>query len=191
MAYNSGLQSPEYFLAYPGGSDLSFRLTNLINDLINDQWTWLDCGDFAGTLWLALESQGTKPRFDWLERWDGQSVPGAFFTWPLCPSGSDSSDSGDRQTDLGNYSSIEFAYHCVVASGDLRFDASSSYLWGSYGSVWENPVGAWDIEDHWQSYAGGAWRGLAYGVVEAQYPFSSSSQLEWQIVPYLDPQGIQ
>jgi hypothetical protein len=188
VIYNGG-QVANYF--DPVNASYSYMLTDMVSSLSTSQWTYMDCQDFAGGLWLAFESHGIEPRFDLVERWNGSSVPGAFYTWPMCRAGFDSTDAGDfGQTDLGNYESFGFSFHCVIAEDGERFDASCSYLWNPTHTTWMNPVWEWGVSPHWQNWSDSEYRGLAYDTSEANYPFTSSSSLAWHIVLGLDPASI-
>lgn len=187
--YNLGGDS-NYYPIVPEETSFQFELSEFVGNLDSSLWTELDCRDFAGGLSLSLQSQGLEPRFDIVQRWNGESVPGNFWTWPLCPAGTDSTISGNRADDLGNYESQSFSYHCVITYNNQRFDASSSYLWQPSGAVWENPAWEWGITDYWQKNVSSMFYGLAYGTVKSEDPFESGSELQHITVLDYDPLSI-
>jgi hypothetical protein len=180
--FNRTRYSPSVSARYYIGGPLPYIwLTRFIDDITIDPPRTLDCRDYAAILLVEFESQGTSPTFRRLERWDHifEYVPGGFYTWPLCPAGTDDTISGNRQENLGDYQSEPFAYHCVVGWSGQRYDAAASYLWNPNAQVWENPAFDWIELLHWQNPVGSNYYGLAYGLVAATYPFQYNQSLSW------------
>jgi len=145
-------------------------------------WINLDCRDFAGILFLAMQSHGINSQVDYITDQDPDK---GFTYWPLCLAGSDS-------TDVANYWSGRFSFHYVVRSNSARFDAAASYRWDYNGSIWMNPVWDWNVGDHWQKHYNGAFRGLAYAkATYAVAPYSQSELLNNFYTSVRSPSGVE
>lgn len=163
-----------YYVGYP------LDLTGFLHDK-GDPWVeqdppiWIEfyCAAYAAVLQVAMESQGVSATCDRIERLvsSNPDVGGSYTYWPICPAGSDSTDSG-------NYGSGEFSYHAVVRSNSLRYDSAASYYYKYDSSTWMNPVWEWPLQEHWQNLVSGKYWGHAYDdTTVAQWPFASGSQV--------------
>jgi hypothetical protein len=190
---NRTLYSHAISSSYYLGSNLNYvDLSDFTVDLEEGPVISMDCRDYAGILYLAFQSQGANPTFRWLERWDPiqQFVPGGFYTWPLCPAGTDDTVSGDRQADLGNYNSLDFAFHCVIGANGERYDAAASYLWYYSSQIWEKPAFEWPEPLHWQNPIDSQFFGLAFGLIPGVHPFTYGQYLSWHYKDGKAPQFI-
>lgn len=174
LNYNYTAQAAYYVAYQEQGVPLTSRtidLTQFLTDLNGSASITRQCLDFAAILLLALQGNGRNASFEIVERY----YTGNFWTWPLCPAGSD-------RTVQGSYSGYSFSFHAVVACDSLRLDSSSSYWYDPGGQVWKEPVWNWGIQAHWQQQVGNAFHGLAYGTSQSQN-ISLASYLRTNLQP--------
>jgi hypothetical protein len=144
-------------------------------------WTSADCRDFAGLLFLAISSHGasssctilTGPTRILLDvngnpvlDEDQQPIFTSHYNyWPLCPAGSDPTDTDiDSDFSAGSYTSGAFNFHVVIESSGLRFDAAAAHYYSSSGGPWYNPVFDWSSASHWQRSSPWPYHGHAFSL---------------------------
>lgn len=176
---------PRFFMSNDGFYTLNLTLfLNFMGDPWQYQWwevrwTTMYCADYAAVLQQSMETQGIAGSCDFLE-WIGgpHSFPGGtFYTWPMCPAGTDASQQG-------NYRSYGFGWHLVNRSDGLRFDSVASYyyLCDPQGSLWKDPAWEWPLDDHWQSDPG--LFGLAFGPITCTPHFPlGPPYFSWNLLP--------
>lgn len=132
---------------FPGS--VRYYLGDLTRSLDVNQWTQMDCKDFAAGLKLALASHGVGSDVVWLQRANGALI----VTNPLCKAGTDASVGANY------FVYFEFTHHAIVESA-FTYDPAAAYFWDPAGSLYMDPATGWTVDAHWQNQVGNVYRGL-------------------------------
>lgn len=145
FAYNLGSPGilPQYWdYQYDG----KFKLKKVISDWLTPGASGANCVDVSFALQLLCQSVGVAASSKQLFVYDMSSdsiVP--FLTNPLCPIGSDATDSN-------NYWQIAFTMHQQVRLGNHVYDAAIGLHYDLSGSVYKEPVFNWWEASYWQTF---------------------------------------
>ncbi len=141
--YTGSSGIPSRFWARDDGK---FKLKDMIIEWLEPGASGANCVDVSFTLQLLCQSLGLAASSKQLVLYEMSSdsiVP--FLTNPLCPIGSDATDSN-------NYWQIAFEMHQQVRLGNHVYDAAIGLHYDLSGSVYKEPVFNWWEASYWQTF---------------------------------------